>query len=228
MQPTPNTSQMFQRWGRRYLNCQAAHSSVSCVYDTSCVFVSYNAHRFRCGVLTQEVKCLLTQIYMVESALHKVCAGWAIIKTNEPATAAACKSELFSPSLFKCFQPFTVSQPVVSHLPLFFIYKASLSSYLSHAAMCLSPRKWRFLHIFIHLIRSQSRARARRWITCGLDIVPQNLYTVGSAEIRPQDWRWAFWQRWLADWSLFSLSTKFNYPHINLLEWRMEVSSHVL
>lgn len=89
---------MFQWWGRRYLNCQAVHSSVSCAYDTSCFFVSYNAHRFRCEVLTQEVKCLLTQIYMVESALLKECAGWAIIKTNEPATAAACKSE-------HCFPP---------------------------------------------------------------------------------------------------------------------------
>lgn len=88
------TSQMFHWWCRQYLNCQPVHSSVSCAYDTSFFIVSYNAQRFQCGVLTQEVKCLLTQIYMVESAL---CAGWAIIKTNEPATAAACKSEQFFP-----------------------------------------------------------------------------------------------------------------------------------
>lgn len=45
-------------------------STLGC--DTSFFIVSYNAQRFQCGVLTQEVKCLLTQIYMVESAL---CAG---------------------------------------------------------------------------------------------------------------------------------------------------------
>lgn len=160
---------MFQWWGRRYLNCQAVHSSASRVCDTSCFFVSYNAHHFRCGVLTQEAKCLLTQMYMLESALHKVCAGWAIIKTNEPATAAACKSE-------HCFYFITIqmswaihcgSLSVLSHLLLFFLYKASLSSYLPQAAQCLSLRKLRFLHIFIHLISLQSKASARRWITCG-------------------------------------------------------------
>lgn len=109
-QRAPKTSQMFQWWGRQYLNCQAAHSSVSRVFDTSRVFVSYNAHCFRCGVLTQEVKCLLTQTYMVESALHKVYAGWAIIKTNEPATAAACKSE-------HCFLLTIQMSSAIHHLP---------------------------------------------------------------------------------------------------------------
>lgn len=47
----------------------AVHSSVSFLYDTSCFFVSCNAHRFQCGVLTQEVRCLLTQIYIWWSQL---------------------------------------------------------------------------------------------------------------------------------------------------------------
>lgn len=99
LQQTPKTNQIFQWWGRWYLNCQPVHSSVSCVNDTSCFFAPYNAHRFQCGVLTQEVKCLLTQIYMV--ALRKMCKGWAIIKTNEQATAAACKSEHCFPLLIQ-------------------------------------------------------------------------------------------------------------------------------
>ncbi len=103
LQPKPKRSQMFQWWGRWYLNCQAALLSVSWVFDTSCFFVSCNAHRFGCEALTQ-VKCLLIQIYTVVSARHKMCAGWGIIKTNEPATAAACKSEhCFSPHYSNVF-----------------------------------------------------------------------------------------------------------------------------
>lgn len=188
---------MFQWWIGRYLNCQALHSSVSCVYDTSCLFVSYNAHRFRCGMLTQAGKCLLTPIYRTwwNQLCIEVCTGWGIIKTNKSATAS-CKAErsFVSPSLFKCRQPFTIFQPAALNLPLFSFQKANLSSYLSHAAMCLPLRKWRFLHILVRLIRLQSKTRARRWITCGLDIVPQNVYTICWAEISPLVWMWAFWQ----------------------------------
>jgi len=99
LQQTPKTSQVFKWWGRQYLNCQPVHSNEPCVFDTSCFFVSYNAHLIRWGVLTQAAKCLLIQIYMVESA---PCAGWAIIKTNEPASAVACKSLDWFFSSFFC------------------------------------------------------------------------------------------------------------------------------
>lgn len=65
------------------------------------------------------------------------------------------------------------------------------------SSTCLSLQKWRFLHIFITLIGSKSRAWARRLITRALDFVPLNLSAVGCEKIRPQDWRWAFWQCWL-------------------------------
>lgn len=164
---------MFQWWSRRYLNCHAVHSSVSCVYDTSCFFVSCNAHRFPCGVLTQEVKYLLTQIYGGVSSAK--CAQDEVV-SKQMSQQLQLHVNLNIPP------PVTIQMSLAIHYlsgsgfssASFLHLQSSLSSYLSHAAMCLSLRKWRFLHIFIHLIRSQSKARAWRWITCGLDIVPQN------------------------------------------------------
>lgn len=136
------------------------------------------------------MKCLLTQIYTVWwSQLSIKCAQDELLSKQ---MSQHLQLHVNQNSVF----PLTIQMSSAIHYLPASGYSFSFTKPALHfpCSNVFIP-----MEFFIHLIRSKSRARARRLITCDLDIVPQNLYTVGSAEIRPQDWRWAFRQCWLSD-----------------------------